>query len=147
MQFISAQPLVDRFRSGEFAESEVGPYFMVYMILMAILSSFLVGDFDFWSGASGLSSVVITFLGVLHLKEKNGGSFGNQFLLKYFCLGWVVSVRMFLLTIPVMVFVFALTALFGGLNAVGPLMTLVGIILEVLFFWWLGRLFDNSTRE
>ena len=147
MQFISAKPLVDRFRSGEISESEVGPYFMVYMVLTAFTASFLLGDLDFWSVASGFSSVVITFFGVLYLKQQNGDSFANQFLLKYFCLGWVVSVRMFLLMIPSVVIVFSLAALFGGSHAFGPLVTLLGIAAEILFFGWLGRLFSESKPK
>ncbi|MBK1832446.1 hypothetical protein [Roseibacillus ishigakijimensis] len=147
MQFISAKPLVDRFQSGEISESEVGPYFMAYMILMAFTSSFLVGDLDFWDVTMGFSSVVITLFGVLYLKQQNGDTFGDQFLLKYFCLGWVVSVRIYLLTIPAMAIVFSLTALFKGVHAFWPLLTLLGITLEVLFFWWLGKLFSASKLQ
>ena len=35
MQHISAEPLVQKFKNGTFQQSEIGPYFMAYMILSA----------------------------------------------------------------------------------------------------------------
>ena len=88
MQFISAKPLIEKYRSGTFQEAEVAPYFMAYVILMAIVTGFAVGDMDSWSIASGFASIVITIMGVLHLKRQNKDTFGNGFLSKYFSLGW-----------------------------------------------------------
>jgi hypothetical protein len=111
MQFISAKPLIDKYRSGTFQEAEIAPYFMAYVMLVAIVSEFAIGDMNPWSVASGFASIVITVMGVLHLKRQNNDTFGNQFLSKYFSLGWVVSIRMLLLAIPVMVVIFALASI------------------------------------
>lgn len=97
MQFVSATPLVHQFKSGRFQASEVGPYFMASTTVTAALWIFGFGQPGVWSVGGRVASVVITVFGLLHLKERNLGTFGNEFFYKYFCLGWVVTVRMFLL--------------------------------------------------
>lgn len=87
MQMISAQPLIESFRNGTCEESEVGVYFMAYMIFMAVMWIFTLGEPNPWDISAGVASVIITIFGVLHLKKQNSDSFGNQFLAKYFCLG------------------------------------------------------------
>jgi len=145
MQFLSAQPLIEKYRNGTFDESQVGPYFMAYMILTSALWTFAYGEPDPWSIASGAASVVITVFGILHLKKQNGESFGNHFLSKYFSLGWVTSIRMVLLAIPAAVVFFALSHIVGGPEAISPAGALFGIAFEVAFYWWLGLLFAQSN--
>ena len=144
MQFISAEPLVGKFRSGTFEEAEVGPYFMLYMVLTAIAGALYVREVDAWDIASGIASIPITFLGLLYLKEKNGGTFGNQFLAKYFSLGWVVALRMLLIGIPAMIAVIAIATITGGDKAVAPASCLFFIAFEVAFYGWLGELIRRS---
>jgi len=59
MQFISADPLVRKFRNGTFDESEVGPYFMLYMILLAISGAIVTGETDSWGIASGIAFIAL----------------------------------------------------------------------------------------
>ena len=146
MQVISAAPLIEKFRNGAFEESEVGPYFMAYMIFMAIVWIFAFGEPDPWDIAAGIASVAITIFGVLHLKKRNLGTFGNHFVSKYFCLGWVITVRMLLLAIPAAVVIFALASIVGGDDALSPAGALFTIGFEVLFYWWLGSLFAQSNQ-
>ena len=145
MQIISAQPLVDKFRSGTFEESEVGAYFLAYMIFMAVMWIFAYGEANPWAIAAGVASVVITVFGVLHLKGQNGDSFGNQFLAKYFSLGWVITVRMLLLAVPSVVVLFAFASIVGGDDAIAPMGALFTIGFEIVFYWWLGLLIAQSN--
>ena len=75
MQHISAEPLVQKFKNGTFQQSEIGPYFMAYMILSAAVWIFSYRDATAWDILGTLASVVITFFGVLHLKEQNLDTF------------------------------------------------------------------------
>lgn len=147
MQFISARPLIEKYRSGTFQESEVAPYFMAYVILMAIVTGFAIGDMNPWSVASGCASIVITIIGVLHLKRQNNDTFGNGFLSKYFSLGWVITFRMLLLAIPVAVVMYALASIVGGKDAIDPAGAIFTISFEVLFYWWLGVLIAESNQS
>ena len=113
MQHISAEPLVQKFKNGTFQQSEIGPYFMAYMILSAALWIFSYRDATAWDILGTLASVVITFFGVLHLKEQNLDTFGNDFASKYFCLGWVIFVRMLLFSILAGVVIVVLTSIVG----------------------------------
>lgn len=145
MQIISAAPLVDKFRNDTFEPPEVGPYFMAYMILMAVMGMLSFGAPNAWDLAARLATVVITVFGLLYLKRQNRDTFGNDFLSRYFCLGWVTTVRMFLLTIPAAVATSALAVVVGGREAIAPALALLTIVFEVLYYSWLGSLFAQSN--
>ena len=144
MQFISAKPLIEKYRRGTFQEAEVAPYFMANVILMAIVTGFAFVDVNGWTIATGFASVVITIMGVLHLKKQNGDSFANSFLSKYFSLGWVVTFRMLVMAIPAAVVIFVLVSIVGGNDATGPAGAVFTIALQILFYWWLGLLIAES---
>ena len=146
MQFISAKPLIEKYRSGTFQEAEAAPYFMAYVILMAIVTGFAFGDMNGWSVASGFASIVITIMGVLHLKKQNNDSFGNSFLSKYFSLGWIVTFRMLILAIPAAVVFFALASIVGGDDALEPAGALFTVAIEIIFYWWLGLLLAEANE-
>jgi hypothetical protein len=147
MQFISAKPLIDKYRSGTFQESEVAPYFMAYVILVTIVTGFSIDDMNPWSVASGFASIVITIIGVYHLKRQNNDTFGNGFLSKYFSLGWVITCRMILIAIPIAVVMFAFASIVGGNDAIDPAGAIFTISFEVLFYWWLGVLIAQSNQS
>ncbi len=145
MQFIDAKPLIEKYRSGTFQEAEVAPYFMGYLILIAIATGFAVGDMDLWSVVSGFASIVITIMGVLHLKRQNNDTFGNGFLSKYFSLGWIISIRMLLLAFPTVFVILAFVSNLGN-DAEDAAGTVFTIVFEILFYWWLGVLFAESNQ-
>jgi hypothetical protein len=146
MQIITAKPLIDQFRTDTFEESEVGPYFIAYVMLNTVSLLLTFGKSNLWDIAAGVASIVITILGVLHLKRQNRDSFGRQFLAKYFSLGWVVSVRILFIGIPAVVVLSVLTSIVGGHDALAPMEALAKIALEILFFWWLGLLIAQSNH-
>jgi len=118
---------------------------MAYVIFMAVVCGFAFGESTPWDIAAGLASVVITVFGVLHLKRQNLDTFGNDFLSKYFCLGWIITIRMLLLAIPAGVVIFALASITGGDEALSPAGALFTIGFEILFYWWLGSLYAQSN--
>lgn len=147
MQILSAEPLIEKFRKENFKQSEVGPYFMADMIFTAVAWILVFEKSTLWDIAAGLASVVITIFGVMHLKKQNLDTFGNDFISKYFCLGWIITVRMLLLAIPFAVVIIALESIIGGNDALSPARALFTVGFEILFYWWLGSLFAQSQSE
>ena len=146
MQFINAKPLIEKYRNGTFQEAEVAPYFMVYVTMVAVVTGFSFGDMSGWSVASGVASIVITIMGVLHLKRQNFDSFGNEFVSKYFSLGWVVAFRMILISIPAAILIFGMASIVGGDDAMEPAGAVFGVAFEILYYWWLGLLFLEAQK-
>ena len=147
MQIVSARPLIDQFREGSFDESDVGPYFMAWMICSTVVWIFANGDPDWWQIFARTASVLITVWGVLYLKKKNQNTFGNQFVSKFFCLGWVISVRMLLLGIPVSSALVTVVFMVGGYRASETSAALVLAIFEIVFYLWLGLLFAQTNKR
>jgi hypothetical protein len=143
MQSISAEPLVQKFKNGTFQQSEIGPYFMAHMIFTA---AFWIPaphqELTLWDSERAVALVVITVFGVLHLKKQNLDTFGNDFASKYFCLGWVISVRRLLLfSVPA---VLSYTGILG--EAEQTIRASLVIVCEIIYYWWLGSLFAQSNQ-
>ena len=99
-------------------------------------------EFTLLDSARALALVVITVFGVLYLKKQNLDTFGNDFASKYFCLGWVIAVRMSLFRIMFAVLPFIVDM---G-EAEQPIFTSVVIGCEIVHYWWLGSLFAQSNQ-
>lgn len=146
MQTLTTAPLVEKFRAGTFKDDEIGPYFFASMILTSASWFLAYGEPTRWDFVETLANVAITILGIHYLKSKNGDTFGNGFVNKYFALGWVISVRLFLFALPAMVMVYAILSIMGGDNLPGPLSTIFGITFSLLFYRWLGAEFARAQR-
>lgn len=147
MQLVSARPLIDQFRDGTFEESDVGAYFMAWMILSTVAWVFATGEPDWWQILARTVAVVITVWGVLHLKKKNQNTFGNQFVCKFFCLGWVVTIRMLLVGIPVSAAIVTIVFILGGYHAAETSAALILATFEIVFYFWLGFLFEQANKR
>jgi len=145
MQFISSRQLIDNFRNCTFDESQVGPYFLAHMILSAASSALAFGHSSIWNVPQGLAIIVITIFGVLHLKKRNGDTFGELFVYKYLCLGWIVTVRMTLLAVPTAVVLVALCSIMESANAIHPAKVIISIAYTIVYYWWIGILIAQSN--
>ena len=144
MQFLSARPLIKDFKNKQFQDESIGVYFLAYIALLglAIISPYF-GDTDEWDIATSILVAVGGFIGVLYLKKMNGDTFGEGYLNKFFALGWVITFRMLLLSIPAaFMFMSSVIVLIGNrkddIAAGGFFFTLLWI---VVYYYWLGRLF------
>jgi hypothetical protein len=146
MQILTTAPLVEKFRSGKFKDDEVGSYFVGFMILTSASWFLAYGEWAFWGFMETLGNLAITILGIHYLKSKNGDTFGNGFLNKYFALGWVISVRLFLCALPALVMVYAILSLVGARDLPGPLSAIFGLTFSILFYRWLGAEFTRAQR-
>ena len=99
-------------------------------------------ELTLWESERAVALVVITVFGVLYLKKQNLDTFGNDFASKYFCLGWVIAVRMSLFRIMFAVLPFIVDM---G-EAEQPISTSLVIGCEIVHYWWLGSLFAQSNQ-
>jgi hypothetical protein len=146
MQILSTAPLVEKFRSGTFKDEEAGSYFFGFMILTSASWFLAYGEWTVWDFTETLGNVAITILGIHYLKSKNGDTFGNGFLNKYFALGWVISVRLFLTSLPIIVMIYSTIAIVGARDLPGPLGAIFGMTFSLLFYRWLGAEFTRAQR-
>lgn len=75
-QFLSAQPLIDDFRSGTFDDEDLAPYDILPTVLGTLLLALDFGEFDPWIAMSAIATAPSTLFGMLDLKAQNGGTFG-----------------------------------------------------------------------
>lgn len=141
MQMLSAKPLIEKFKNNDFKDEEVAPYFIAYVTLEAITYFFLVGEMTSQIFIENTCTLLITIFGVLYLKRQNNNSFANGFLNKWFSLGWVITVRMFLMLIPICI----AFAIFVPTQSSS--FTIFFIFFQLFFYWWLGQNFIDSQSS
>jgi hypothetical protein len=88
------------------------PQLFVYFLAMLTLETLMfeldplfpsTGDTDVWDYAYFVGSVVFTVGGTLVAYRMNGGSAGRGFLVRYFPLMWVLTVRFLVFMLPLLV--------------------------------------------
>ncbi len=145
MYFLSSKTLIKRLRTNDFKDFEVAPYFLASMLLQA-LSMFSAFSYrDPWNITAGILVLFITYGGIMHVRNKNGGTFGNGYLNKWFTLGWVTAVRTFLIGVPVLI---TLTLICSSMDRNdGPLaaIAIFNITYNIAFYWWLGALVEETN--
>lgn len=96
------------------SEGEVFKYLIATTILYSLgMIPFL--ENNIWDIISGITSGVVTVLGLIYLYVRNGGSSGVNFLQKYLALGWVMGIRFFVLIVcPVVIIYFSIIGVYVG---------------------------------
>jgi hypothetical protein len=146
IQMLSAAPLVEKFRTNSFEESDIGPYIIATLVFQTVMIALPGGPTTWWGITSSISMIIVTIFGMFYLKKKNGNSFGDGFILKFFSLGWVITVRIFLLAIPIGMILFGFIFALRDYHLIEPFGAMIGIALAVWQIVWLGRLIA-ATRE
>jgi hypothetical protein len=150
MQILSARPLIQKFQDNSFDDSSIGPYFVGYIVLSGIAMSLpYFGDANEWDIATTILTSLGSIFGVFYLKNKNGGTFGSSYLNKYFALGWIMAVRMIIIGVPTsLMFMSTVIVMFGkSKDDIGAGSFVYSLLWLVAFFYWLGRLFDESIKK
>lgn len=147
MYHLSAKPLIERFRNDEFEDREVAPYFVLNTMLGVLLAHFSTGISGTWDIATGIILLIGTYAGIMHLRNKNGGTFGNGYLNKYFTLGWITLVRSLILTIPIAIALMAIGYEVGVENCTAVVALVYTIIYLFIYFYWLGALIAKTHTK
>ena len=135
---LAARPLSDR---------EALPYLIVSAAVWVMVTAFPASSFNVWDALSVGWSVLLAIFGTIFIYRQNGCAAGQQFLQRYFAIGWVVAVRWFAALVVAMV------ALFFVLEALG-LWSDVTTRYEVLFiaaaelivYWRIGHHVGDVAR-
>lgn len=122
------------------SESETFKYVFANLLVYSLTMLPLLEN-NIWDFYSGIIMAVITMVGTYYLYKCNKGASGNNFLQKYFALGWVVSIRwIVLIMLPIMTIFYIGIAIYSG---VPEQTTLADVILSntvyMSFFWLLGK--------
>jgi len=142
MYFIKYQPLKKQLLERSLSDREALPYVFLYVGLTSLMCSVPLYDgFNMWDGVSSALTVLLAIGGVLYAYSKNGGKEGHDLIQKYVVLGWVVFVRFFLISIPVMILLFRLGHMAGLVtqNSTRPYDVVVVALLEAIFYQRVGR--------
>jgi hypothetical protein len=139
--FLRLEPLKRELASGSIGEREAVPYLLWLGGLTTLAVLLPYGPYNHWDVASAVLSTVVFVGGTLIAYRSNGEASGEDFLIRYICLNWVVGLRVvLLLVVPVVaVEVRAEEALFGEIpDHTTPIGALTGPALEAVLFWRLA---------
>ena len=64
MQILSAAPLVEKFRTDSFDESEIGPYVIAFVVFESVIWALAYGEATIWSILSSIAVIIITIFGI-----------------------------------------------------------------------------------
>jgi len=147
------EPLKAELISGGPAESEKVKYLLATSALYVLASEggYLAAQSDSidkltaadW--ISSISLIVLTFLGTYYCYRRNRGANGRQFLERFVCLGWPVTIRFLVFLVALLLGYAILGHVIGGerfatfFQSDEIVMVGVTVLWEILFFWYLGR--------
>jgi hypothetical protein len=102
MYFLRLRPLKRDLAAQAISERGALPYLLWLGGLTALATILPYGDVNSWDYGGAVASVGIFLAGTVLAYRGNGGAAGQDFLIRYLCLNWVVGLRLLLLVgIPV----------------------------------------------
>jgi hypothetical protein len=136
---MAARPLSDR---------EVLPYLVVFVALFSAVAYSPLPPQNVWDSLGAVWSVLLAAVGTIYIYRQNGGAGGQYFLQRYFAVGWVVSIRLFV------VFILATLAFYGTLTAMGADTEsthwydfLFFAFMEAVIYWRIGHHVRDLARR
>ena len=97
--------LKEQIARGELSEKDRFIYCLIYVSLCAIgmelMARLPIENTNIWDTVYSLGVALMTILGTVFAYKANGAESGNDFLGKYFSIGFVVTVRSIFLLIPI----------------------------------------------
>ena len=145
MYFWNIKALKNELAANTLTESQVFAYFLAMLTLETLMFELAplfpsTGDTNVWDYAYFVGSVVFTVGGTLVAYRMNGGSAGRGFLVRYFPLMWVLTVRFLVLLLPLLVLVMIPMVYFSealfGTDAAGEDFAALSIYVVMLSWVW-----------
>jgi len=136
MYFWNINQLKSDFNEGVVTEKSILKYLIAYTILvgLAMIPYGEINQFDMFSAAL---MIPLSVFGILYAYACNGGDSGNNFIAKYFAIGWVITVRFIALFIPLAFIIGIVVGASGAEIPEGT--TLWDVFIEVtvtVFLFW-----------
>ncbi|RXJ68806.1 hypothetical protein CS022_24015 [Veronia nyctiphanis] len=136
MYFWRINTLKEDFIAGNVTEKSMFKYLVAYTIFvgLAMIPPSEPNQFDL---LSILILIPVSIIGLLYAYSSNGGDSGTDFLAKYFAIGWVVTVRLLVVFIPLAVVTNIVMVGSGFDISEGTTMwnVLITIVIEAFYFW------------
>lgn len=132
-----------------FTDREVLPYLIVYVALTVVACFFSLPTVNVWDALGVTCSVILAVVGTIYIYRENGGAEGQDFLQRYFAIGWVVALR-WLVAIVICSIPFYVTIEVLGATTVATSWYdfLFFAIAEVIVYWRIGHhVRDLSQRS
>lgn len=150
MYFIKIDDLKNRLKEGPLPDGEALPYLIAnslfVTLVFAIPSEYY---FNIWDGLEVLGGVIALFWGVHYGYEMNGGTRGSNFIQKYIVVGWVVTFRWFLISIPIFIVFYVILGLSGFYAGETNVFEFaLYLALEIIVFQRIGyHIYDTRNRD
>lgn len=107
MYFWNTKELKQELKAGKITENRAFPYFLAVLIVdtlaMATLEVFHSDtELGAWDYIETFGYFTIVVGGTIFLYHRNGGAAGREFFARYFSILWVVGIRFFALSVPLL---------------------------------------------
>ncbi len=107
MYFWNIEALKKDIVKDRLTEKERFVYVLIYLVLTAVGFEYLqqvdTELENIWDSIEAIANVLIVLIGTFCAYRANGGENGQDFLGRYFSIGFVVSIRFFVYLIPIVI--------------------------------------------
>jgi hypothetical protein len=124
------------FINGAVTEKSMLKYLVAYTILLG-LSFIPFGESNQFDLLNSLLMIPVSVIGLLYIFSANGGGNGTNFISKYFAIGFVVGVRLFVVVLPLAIVLGIVAAIADPDFIEGTTMwdVLFEVMITVFYFW------------
>ena len=139
MYFWNINKLKSDFIEKKVTEKSTLHYLIAYTVLLC-LNTMPYDNPNELDRFSAALMIPISILGILYAYSCNGGDKGENFLVKYFAIGWVVTIRLFIIFLPLMILLKILAGSSNAYISEGTSLgdVLIHVSLTALLFWRTG---------
>lgn len=146
MYFWNIEALKKDIVKDRLTEKERFVYVLIYLVLTAVGFEYLqqvdTELENIWDSIEAIANVLIVLIGTYCAYRANGGENGQDFLGRYFSVGFVVSIRFFVYLIPIVILLSIYFVLsFPDSEAIETTPLEVSVLLA-----WNGCLYANIVR-
>ncbi|MEM7626501.1 MAG: hypothetical protein AAF333_12975 [Planctomycetota bacterium] len=139
MYFLRIEKLKDVMAERPLTDRQALPYLAVTIGLFT-LAAFPVEPANGPAVVSVVISTAITVLGAIYVYRRNGGPNGQEFLSRYFAIGWVVALRVIVVCVgPLALFYIMLGAAGHDSDTTQWYEVPIYALLEVAIWWRVGH--------
>lgn len=109
MYFWKIDALKNDIKDKKMNDEEIFPYIILSVAFYAFLTEIMAylpyedGEVNTYTYVLSIMAIIIQIFGTIYVYKKNGAKDGNNFLTKYFLIGFVVSIRFIVYFIPLMI--------------------------------------------
>jgi hypothetical protein len=123
------------------SESESFKYLFIFFVGLAIaISSLYFVEKSILEIYSLIIDMFIMVIGLYYVYKCNKGANGNNFLQKFFSIGWVVGIRWFVFMILIFLLYYGIIGFFFGVpDKVGLNEMILQNLLTIIYYWRVGK--------